>query len=384
MEMPFIYDRYVTGKHFVGRKNECYALSNLLGQREHVVMYEPPKTGMQSVIQQTLFDMRRGGKTFSAAVLDMFNIRSIGAFLTSFGSALIRTLYSSPAEYAGVIEKYLAGGSFRFDPERFSAYDEVISLGCAPSDEDIRMMMTLPARIAEEKGEQSIVILDEFQNILEDPEHERLFTVMESLFSDGSLRTGPGVSFILTGSRVNAMKYIFEHKRYFHRMTEHLPLSPVDEREILEHIRRGFLAGGKVFEREQALGICRLLGHNIWYVNHFCAICYSLSLGYINEGIIMDALNSLTSIHKPRFEAMMYGLTDFQTSLLKAVVDGVVRFSATEIIEKYSLNSSANVKRVKEALMKKEIITFNDRQEPVILDPLFEYWVTRFYFGKTV
>lgn len=384
MEMPFIYDRYVTGKHFVGRKNECYALSNLLGQREHVVMYEPPKAGIHSVIQQTLFDMRRSGKTFSAAILDMFNIRSLEAFLKGFGSAIVRTLYSSPAEYAEVTEKYLAGSNFRFDPERFSLCDEVISLDCQPTDEDIRLMMMLPARIAKEKGEQGIVIIDEFQNIAEDPEHERLFAVMEALFSDGSLRDGPGVSFILTGSRVNAMKYIFEHKRYFHRLTEHLPLSPIDEKEILEHIRRGFIAGGKVFEREQALGICRILGNNIWYVNHFCAICNSLSPGYINEGIIMDALNTLTSIHKPRFEAMMYGLTEFQVSLLKAVTEGTVRFSATEIIERYSLNSSANVKRVKEALMKKEIITFNDRQEPVVLDPLFEYWVTKFYFGKSV
>jgi hypothetical protein len=36
---------------------------------------------------------------------------------------------------------------------------------------------------------------------------------------------------------------------------------------------------------------------------------------------------------------------------------------------------------VKDALKKKEIITFNEKDEPVILDPLFEYWITKKYFG---
>jgi hypothetical protein len=53
---------------------------------------------------------------------------------------------------------------------------------------------------------------------------------------------------------------------------------------------------------------------------------------------------------------------------------------ASDVIEKYRLNSSANVRRVKDALKKKEVLTFNEKDEPVILDPLFEYWVSNFYF----
>ena len=93
-----------------------------------------------------------------------------------------------------------------------------------------------------------------------------------------------------------------------------------------------------------------------------------------------EALKSMLSIHEPRFMNMIDDLTDHQISLLKAVLDGVVKFSASDVIERYRLNSSANVRRVKDALRKKEIITFNDKDEPVILDPLFEYWVSRYYF----
>ena len=58
MDRPFVYDRYVTGRGFVGRKADCNILGNLLEQGEHVVMYEPPKSGKMSVIQQTVFPLR--------------------------------------------------------------------------------------------------------------------------------------------------------------------------------------------------------------------------------------------------------------------------------------------------------------------------------------
>jgi len=384
METPFIYDRHVTGKNFIGRKSECNALSNMLDRNENIVIYEPPKSGKRSIIQQALFNMRSSGKRFGTVSLDMFNIRSLKTFLTKFGSAVIRASFSSPAEYSEIMERHLGGTSFVFDRERFSTYDEVVSLKGEPDDNDIRMMMGLPDKIAGEKGEQCIAILEEFQNILEDNEYERLFNAMEGIFSETAGHTGPGCSFIIVGSRVNAMKYIFEGRRFFYRMVEHIPLPAIDEKDIAEYARRGFLSGGKVFDKEQALGACRLFRNNIWYINHFCAICNSLSPGYINDGVMMDALNSLLSIHIPRFESMMYSLTGYQISLLKAVLDGVVKFSAAGIAEKYALNSSANIKRVKEALMKKEIITFNEKQEPVILDPLFEYWAGKFYFGMNI
>ena len=106
-----------------------------------------------------------------------------------------------------------------------------------------------------------------------------------------------------------------------------------------------------------------------------------MSRGYLNEGILMEALKTIVSVHEPRFISMVNDLTDHQLSLMRAIIDGVVRLSASDVIEKYRLNSSANVRRVKDALKKKEIITFNEKDEPVILDPLFEYWITKKYFG---
>jgi hypothetical protein len=76
----------------------------------------------------------------------------------------------------------------------------------------------------------------------------------------------------------------------------------------------------------------------------------------------------------------MEDLTTHQVNFLRATVDGVVRFSAADVIRKYGLNSSANVKRVKDALMKKEVLQFDENDNPQIIDPLFEYWVKKYFF----
>ncbi len=378
MDTPFIYDRFVTGKNFIGRKTECTIMSNLLESGENVMLYGRPKSGKMSIVQQTLFNRRLSGKQFMVAHVCLSNVRNLEHFLLKFGTAVIKSVSSTADEYESLILKYLDGTHFVFDRARFASCDEIVSMNWTPDMNDVYKMIRLPHRIAEERGRPYYVILEDFQNIMLADEYEEVFKTMEELFRERSR----SVSFILIGSQVNAMKYIFEEKKYFYRLVEKLPMSAVDDREIIEYIVKGFMVSGKVIERDLVLGACKLFRGDMWYLNHFISICDTMSRGFINEGILMEALRTIISIHEPRFYAIVNDLTDHQLSLLLAVLDGVVRFSASDVIEKYRLNSSANVRRVKDALKKKEVITFNEKDEPVILDPLFEYWVSNNYFER--
>ncbi len=381
METPFVYDKYVTGKNFVGRKKECDILGNLLDAGEHVVMYEPPKSGKMSLIQQTLLNMRSSGKPFMIVCVEMFNIRTLADFLQKFGTTVLKAAYSTPDQYKEAINSYLEGTHFIFDRERFYQDGSIVSLNWDLDRDDIAAMLRLPQHVATAKGVPFYVILKEFQAILFADDHEDFLSVMEDVFRERHDR--PAASYIMTGSSVNAMKYIFAEKKYFYRQVVHLPIQNVESREVIEHVVRGFLYGsGKSFERDLAMGACELFKCNMWYINHLASICDRLSKGFINEGIMMEALRAMISIHEPRFMNMINDLTDHQVSLLKAVLDGVVKFSASDVIEKYHLNSSANVRRVKDALRKKEVITFNEKDEPVVLDPLFHYWLENHYFVK--
>ncbi|MBP3661532.1 MAG: hypothetical protein J6J25_00325 [Bacteroidales bacterium] len=378
MDTPFVYDNYVTGRNFVGRNMECTILSNLLEAGEHVTLYEPPKSGKMSVVQQTLFNMRAAGRQFSVAWVNLFNVRTVYDFLKRFGTAVIKPVYSTPAEYSQVVSRHLEGTHFLFDPARFASHEEIVCLNWEPDENDVEQMLRLPFRIAEERGVPCYVVIEEFQNLTRaaDFDYETVFHIMERIFAEKNR----SASYILTGSQVNAMKNIFAERKFFYRQVEHLPLQVVDDKDIIEHIIRGFRTSGKVIERDLVIGACKLFRSNMWYLNHFVSICDSMSRGYLNEGILMEALKTIISVNEPRFLAIVNDLTDHQLSLMRAIIDGVVKFSASEVIDRYRLNSSANVRRVKDALRKKEVITFNDKDEPVILDPLFEYWITKYFF----
>jgi hypothetical protein len=238
-------------------------------------------------------------------------------------------------------------------------------------------MLTLPQRVAQDRNQPYYMVISEFQNLMMAEDYEDLFKVMEEVMAQRPRDVRS--PFIMLGSQVNAMKYIFEEKRFFWRLVNSVQMQQIEDRDIIEHVVKGFASGGKVIERELVLGACRLFRWDMWRINHFFAICDSMSRGYINEAILMDALSAMIAIHEPHFKAVVNDLTDHQLSLLKAALDGVTRFSASDVIEKYALNSSANVRRVKDALRKKEVLTFNEKEEPVLLDPLFEYWMNKYY-----
>ena len=381
MDTPFIYNGYVTDKNFIGRATERKILANLIKAGEHVSIYEPPKTGKMSLLMQVFSDLKNERTQFVVAMVDMLNVRTLEDFLMKFGTAVIKLSASTPDDYASIVETYLDGTHFVFDRVQFINTGQVLSLNWKPDENDIAELMMLPQKLALAKGMRYVVVLNEFQNLMNADEYEAVFKIMETQMKERDRKAPYQAVFVMMGGMVNAMKLIFDEKRYFYRQVNRVALSNVDTKEIIEYVVKGFLSGmGKSFDRNLAMGACELFKSNLWYINHLAAICDALSKGFVTETMMTDALESMISVHQVRFMSIVNDLTDHQLSLLRAVLDGVVKFSASDVIERYHLNSSANVRRVKDALKKKEVITFNEKDEPLVIDPLFEYWLRRTYF----
>lgn len=379
-----MYSKYVTGKGNIGRKTEARAIANLLGQGENIVIYEAPKTGKTSLVQQAFFNMKSSGADFVSAGVSLLNVRTLRDLATRLGSEVLHAAYGSPQDYSPIVEALLPGTHFVFDPQRYADCGEILSLNWELDQGDLKAALSLPYRAARKCGRKIYVLLDEFQNIMLTEDGDRACRLMEEVFRELDAEDKAAASYIFTGSKVNAMHEIFGTKKYFFRQAERVKIGEIDTREIIDHVIRGLLASGKVIDRDLLLGVCKLFRNNICYINHFSAICDSLTKGYIMEPILNEALSTIVSIHEPRFIATMEDLTTFQVSLLRAVLDGQTKFTSSDVIEQYALNSSANVRRLKDALCKKEIITFSDNGVPSVIDPLFEYWARRYYFEMKI
>jgi uncharacterized protein len=383
MDSPFLYNRYVTGQHFIGRKEDCTILGNLLRQGENVVLWEPFGTGKKSLVHQVFTRMKVGGGNFVVGEVSALDIRSGENFVSRLGAAAIRLAATTPDEYERIVTEKLSGTHYVFDRKAFSDTDTILSTNWDLDDNDLKAVLRLPYLLAKERQDRSYLIIDEFQNIDLADDGEKVFKLMEEVIDEMRAAGSGQFSYIFIGSQVNAMADIFIKRHFFYRRVTRMKLSRIDEREIVEHIIKGFLASGKVIDRDLVSGACRLFKCNPFYINHFISVCDALSKGYIMEPVLLEALATVIAVNKGRFISAVNDLTTFQVGLLKAVLDGYTKFSTAEVIRKYALNSSANVRRLKDALMKKEILTFvGEEGRPVILDPLFEYWLRNYYFRK--
>ena len=384
MDQVFPYNRPVTGRQHIGRQTEAKIFTNLLAQGENIVIYAPPKSGKHSLVQQGFLNMKYTGQRFEPVQLSLLDIRSLDELTLRLAGCALQTAGSGPEDYARAAQEHLAGSHLVFDPARFSSCAEMVSASWELDEGDLRAAFLLPYRIGAQTGVRRIVVLEEFSNVMLTDAGETACRILEELFKTLPPELAGGACYVFLGSQVNAMHEIFGIRRWFWRRVERLRLAPLEAKDIADYITRGFLTSGKVIEREQMLGVCKLFRNNIWYITHFSAICDSLTRGYILEQTLQEALASLLAVHEGRFVATMNDLTTFQVGLLHAILDGHKRFSSAEVIKRYGLNSSANVRRLKDALCKKEIVTFDGEDNPVILDPLFEYWVRKFYFKMPV
>ena len=349
METTFTYDRQVSGKTFVGRLSERECLKNSLRAGENVALYDIPKTGKASLLRQSLLELSIEGFKYTTVEISLLSLRSTDEFLNKVYEALISAVTHTQEEKDRLRNEFL----HELTPEA---------------------VFELPVELARITGSHIIVLLFEFQNLLKVKDGDIFLKAYEKHVS------APQCSWIWVGSQVNGMKLIFEKHKFFYRDVRIIRLSTIPYKEAEKYILKGFLTNGKVIENELLAHIYDILKGNIYYLNHFAAICDALSRGFITDAVAQESLLSLLSIHEPRFMSMLYDLTDFQIDLLHAVIDGHTKFSAAEVIQSYHLNSSANVKRLKEALCKKEIISFDDNDTAYILDPLFEYWLRKNYF----
>lgn len=380
MDAPFIYNKPVSGKNYIGRSTEANILTNMLTQGENIAIYEPPKTGKTSLIRQAFLNMSQSGRGAVPVEFRLLNIRTLADFTTRFGSAVMKACFSSPADFERIAGAYLEDTHLRVDHYSFSDTGLPLILDGDVDSSDIAAVLKLPYQIGTELGRRICIVLDDFANIMDTEDGDLVCKILHEIFKALTPERKEHCNYIFVGSRVNAMNDIFEDRKLFYRTVEHIELGEIDTKDIIDHIVKGFLSSGKVLDRDLMLGVCKLFRGNIWYISHLSAICDSMSKGYVMEPVLVEALDSLISIHEPRFIATMNSLTTFQISLLRAILDGNIKFSSSDVVQRYKLNSSANVVRLKDALCKKEIVTFNEQDEPRVLDPLFEYWIRRRYF----
>ena len=376
MDTPFIYNRFVTGHNFVGRQEELNLLANLLKRRRHVLINETPKSGKKSLIQQGLINLIKEGYNYTVCNINLFNVRTKKHLLLKFCNQLLDKFTNSPAEKDELMREIC--------PKITEVYGDICTkerphsspeIDTAPVPPKITgLILNLPEILAQKFEVNLIIYIEEFQEILVFDDADDTLKTLEKHWNEQQYTT-----YIITGSFVNSMKEIFEKKRYFYNFAERIKLQTIEEKLFIEYVIKSFLKTGRVVTKEQALEMYRLTEGHPWYFQQLGDISYSLTRGFLTDQVIRQSFSTLLELHSYRFQLITSGLSRFQINFLKAIMDGVSQLSALETMTQYGFNSSANVKRLKVAVQKKEILTIEGGKWE-FLDPLFKTWLRNVYF----
>lgn len=377
MESPFEYNKFVTGASFIGRTKEVGIVCNLMRDRNNVLMYEQAKTGKKSLIHNSLEKLKQESYNFYTCNINLFNIRCIEAFMLKYTNEVLSCFNISSAEWNNFLKKYLPSAPYMLDELSQSKLKFTYTTKELLTDQQIEEILRLPEHLTNELDTHMIIYLEQFQDILLFDDPHRIFILLEKVW-----KSFTNTNFVITGERINAMNYIFEDKKYFYRFAERIRLNPIEEKIFTDFIIKGFLKAGKIIHPELASAIYNIVEGDPWYAQHLASICFDMTKGYLNDKIVEQAVWCLINLHEFQFHSIAFGLTKHQLRFLKAVLEGVTKFSSADILDKYNLNSSANVNRLKEALTKKEIITFNENKEAVFMDPLLKLWFVKYFFVK--
>ena len=375
MESPFEYNKCVSGAQFIGRNKEMAHLCNLLREHNNVLIYGPAKIGKQSLVYNSMELLRHDHKDITFCNINLFNIRCVEAMMLKFTNEIVSHFAETGPEWNAIMQKYLPNAPYMVDTTSLQKQFTYTTKDLL-SDSQIEEILMLPDRLAHEYGTHVILYFRQFQDILLFDDPHRTFLLLEKVWKKHT-----GTNFIITGDRFNAMEEIFQQKKYFYQFAYKIDLAPIDEKIFVEYIMKGFQKAGKIIHPDQAASIYNLVEGDPWYTQHLASICFFLAKGYVNEGIIKQATQQLINLHDYEFHSIVYSLSKYQIRMIKAALEGVTRFTSADVLDKYKLNSSANVSRLKEALSKKEIITFSEKKSATFLDPLFKLWFVNYFFA---
>lgn len=370
-EKTFIFGTPVTGRNFTDRREESKRLKANFTHGVNTILISPRRWGKSSLVKNVIADI--DNPEIKIVYIDIFACRNPEEFYSAFAAGVIKQTSSRQEEWIENIKSFLGRFSPKFSVSLDSKVDLSLSLELLPKAEDAEEILNIPEKIAQKKKCRVVVCIDEFQQIGE---------FKDSLHFQRKLRTAwqyqQHTSYCLFGSKKHLMNELFNKVNMpFYKFGDIIFLNKISSSDWVDFIRTRFEESGKRISDSLALQICRLVENQSNYVQQLSWILWVNTAEEASEEALENSYNEMIDHNSLLFEQMTESLSSYQLNFLKAIASGVVReFSSRQVIQEYQLGTSANIKRIKEALLKRDLIEVS-RKEVTIPDPIFRQWIRR-------
>jgi AAA+ ATPase superfamily predicted ATPase len=377
METPFIYGRLAKSANFTDRAKERILLANNFNGLINTIIISPRRWGKTSLVRAVSEELKNNTEVIICHI-DIFNCKAEEQFLKNYTNAILQTTHSLWDDFVMSAKKYLG----RFVPNiSFSDMAQTYELSFGVDFKDSRLsieeILDLPQKIAEDKKKKIVVCIDEFQNI---NNYFDSLNFQQMLRSHWQLHDK--VCYCLYGSKRHLLMDIFGNSDMpFYKFGDILFLQKISREDWVIFIRERFENTGKSISEKLSGQIADRMQNHPYYTQQYSQQVWLRTEKICGEEILQEALESMMFQMSLLFTNILDELTARQTAFLKAFIAGETNFSSKEVLKKYDLGTSANIKNLKKSLLEKDIIDILPQKQIVLQDPVFELWLKKEVFA---
>jgi len=376
---PFVFGRIAEAENFVDREAERARLEANFASLTNTIIVSPRRWGKSSLVRRAAEDVAAAASDIRVCRIDLFNVRTEADFYAHLAKAVLAATLTKWDEWVDAVQRFMVHlrPTVSLTPEPGASISLSADWGLAAQDPDD--VLDLAEKIAASKKKKLVVCLDEFQAIADFPDAAAFQRKLRSHWQQHQ-----HVCYCLYGSKRHLLLDIFsDPESPFYRFGDVMALGKIGNAVWGDFIAARFAATGKSVTPELGCRIAALVDDHSYYVQQLAQQVWFRTAKVCTPDIVDSALNDLTDQLGLLFTGLMESLTRRQLGFLKAVLDGRTALSAQATLKAYDLGTSANVVRIKEALIAREIIDV-DGTGVQLLDPLFAHWLRTRYFGTAV
>ena len=374
MEIPFTYGKIVSDNDFTDRGEETQTLvSNFLSQT-NTVLISPRRWGKSSLVNRAVNRVSQSDPTILFVRMNAFKCETPQDFYELFAKRVIEDISSSAETLISNAKEFISRLLPKIsiaDPSAQYAVSFGVDFKTNPINEDI---LDLPQQIASRRNRKVVVCIDEFQQI---GEFEDSVTFQKTVRSHWQEQ--PDVAYILYGSKKHMMLNIFgEYESPLYKFGDMMFLPKISNEDWSAYIQDRFAKTKKKISKDTASYIASIVEEHSYYVQQLAQYAWLRTDSECTVSTVDAAFQAMLDSLNLQFVNLMDTMTEKQRSFLCALSDGVRNLSATDTLSRYRLGTSGNIRILKGALKKRDLIEESGHQVE-IQDPVFKKWLQRVY-----
>ena len=371
----FIFGTAVSDYNFIGREKETQRLMANFPEGINTILISPRRIGKTSLVKhvKNLLDSQQD---IIVVYLDMFACKTEYEFYNALSAAVLKQTASHAEKWMEYAKEFLVRltPKLTFSPEANTDFS--LSLGITPKTHTPDEVLNLAEEIARKRNKRIVICIDEFQQLGELPDSLTVQKRLRSTWQHQQL-----TSYCLFGSKQHLMSNIFQRRNMpFYQFGDMIYLGKIDKGDWVDYIVSHFKDRNKNITRDLAERLCDIVDSYSSYVQQLAWLLFSR----LNEGMSATeaqldlAVNDLLDANEALFMQQVEPLSAYQMNFLRAIAMGHHhRFGEKEIREEFNLGSPANITRLKNALIKKDLIETQGRGLLYLTDPVFRLWLQR-------